>query len=184
VAESDPSLAWLLLVSSVEGAANQWKKSRGAPEDRLRAAKPELAQYCDSLGVDGLLSRVASEFADSLGATKKFVDFLIAHLPSPPDRRPPEGVQVRWEPTRLESAFRTVYVYRSKALHEGIPFPAPMCEPPHTFENSAAPAEIPIGLASSSLGGVWRIEDTPMLLHTFEYLARGAIVAWWRSLKV
>src|SRR5688572_7910479 len=92
VAESDPSLAWLLLVSSVEGAANQWKKSRGAPEDRLRAAKPELAQYCDSLGVDGLLSRVASEFADSLGATKKFVDFLIAHLPSPPDRRPPEGV--------------------------------------------------------------------------------------------
>jgi hypothetical protein len=29
---------------------------------------------------------------------------------------------------------------------------------------------------------VWAAADIPMYLHTFEYLARGALLAWWRSL--
>jgi len=59
---------------------------------------------------------------------------------------------------------------------------APMHEPPTRIDNDAAPAEIPVGLASSMLGGVWRAEDTPMLLHMFEYIARGAVLRWWNSL--
>jgi hypothetical protein len=45
VAESEPSLAWLLMVSSVESAANQWRKNKGLPAERLGAEKPQFVSY-------------------------------------------------------------------------------------------------------------------------------------------
>jgi hypothetical protein len=35
--ESEPSLAWLMLVSAIETAANQWQKVKGDPADRMRS---------------------------------------------------------------------------------------------------------------------------------------------------
>jgi hypothetical protein len=182
VAEAELSLAWLLLVSSVESAANQWRKGRGSAVERLVAEKPDFILYLQSCGVNDLVERVANEFSDTLGSTKKFVDSLLTHLPPPPVKRPKWGL-VSWQPTDLDKAFRLVYKYRSKALHEGIPFPAPMCEPGIAVPNSDASSETPAGLAASTLGGVWKVEDTPMLLHVFEYIGRSAILSWWKSLK-
>jgi hypothetical protein len=56
-----------------------------------------------------------------------------------------------------------------------------MCERPYQDKTLSAPGEIPIGHATSTLGGIWLIADTPMLLHTFEYITRNALLAWWRA---
>ena len=76
---------------------------------------------------------------------------------------------------------RTIYGYRSKALHEGTPFPYPMCEVPFQHEDWAAHAETPLGLATTVGDTTWAREATPMLLHTFEYIARGVLQNWWKE---
>jgi hypothetical protein len=180
LAESEPSLAWLLLVSSLENAAGEWRKSKACPEDRLKESQPELYRYLEDLGPDCPL-KVASFIVDMLGSAKKFVDFIIQFLPQAPHERPPEGMQHPWTEEQMRDSLRKIYKYRSKALHEGRPFPYPMCEPPYQDRDLPAPAEIPMGHATSTLGGIWVIADTPMLLHTFEYISRYALLAWWRA---
>lgn len=81
----------------------------------------------------------------------------------------------------LQAPFRLIYGYRSKALHEGQPFPAPMCEPPRMFDNGR-PIERPMGLSSAAYNASWTKEEYPLLLSTFEYLVHGALLAWWRQL--
>ena len=181
LAESEPALAWLMLVSAVETAADQWRKDSGEPADRLRTSKPELYEYLLSLGPE-VPVRVAAEIANSLGVTGKFVGFVLKFLPPAPRSRPPTWCQHPWGKHELKVTLGKIYDYRSRALHEGKPFPAPMCEPP--FRLSAdwpAPAERPIGEAASTGGGTWLAKDTPILLHTFEYLARHALIAWWKQ---
>lgn len=184
LAESEPNLSWLMLVTAVETAASYWYSSKDSPLVRLREARPEFFEYLESTEIERLATCVANEFADSIGATKKFVEFLLAHLPPPPEKRPAEWGQVKWSPDNLRKAFRLIYTYRSKALHDGMPFPAPMCEPPFLHESWEAVAERPIGLATSVGSGTWLAKDTPMLLHTFEYIARNALIAWWTSMAV
>lgn len=181
LAESQPALAWLMLVSAVETAADQWRKDSGEPADRLKTSKPELYEYLLSLGSE-VPKRVAGEIANSLGVTGKFVGFVLKFLPPAPSPRPPVWCQHPWDEKKLKVTLRQIYDYRSKALHEGKPFPAPMCEPPVRLSADwSAPAETPIGEAASTAGGTWLAKDTPMLLHTFEYIARRALIAWWRQ---
>ncbi len=82
----------------------------------------------------------------------------------------------------MKKAMSLIYNYRSKSLHGGTPFPAPMCTAPIVFEASSRPAEIPIGVTTRALGGTWQKKDVPMLLHTFELIARGTLRRWWESL--
>ncbi len=49
-------------------------------------------------------------------------------------------------------------------------------------EDSGASQEVPWGLNTGGLGGIWDAKETPMLLSTFEYLARGALLRWWDEL--
>jgi hypothetical protein len=183
MAESAPEIGWLLLVSAVETAAKCWDQSRAGPIDRLRYSKPELVKTVEERCPD-LLSILADEFRDSLGVTQKFVSFILRFLPPPPTTRPPTGFQVSWESDDLNRHLRRIYGYRSNALHSGEPFPAPMCEPPRRlFAESPEVPEVPLGLAVSTLGATWLHEDTPMLLHVFEYIARSALKSWWSSLR-
>jgi hypothetical protein len=182
LAESEPNLSWLMLVAAVETAASYWHSSKDLPLERLRETRSEFCEYLEATGVAGLATRVANEFADSIGATKKFIEFLLGHLPLPPKERPAEWSQVDWSPDNLKKAFRLIYAYRSRALHDGMPFPAPMCEPPFLHQSWEAVAERPLGLAASVGSGTWLAKDTPMLLHTFEYIARNALTAWWTSM--
>ena len=73
-----------------------------------------------------------------------------------------------------------IYDWRSRALHDGVPFPAPMCQAPKKLDDGHE--EFLDGVAASSHGGSWVFEDLPMLLHVFEHIVRGTLLAWWRSL--
>jgi hypothetical protein len=64
-AESEPSMAWLLLVSALETAANEWQRSNGSPVERLQESKPELYAYLSGLSDDSILKTVAEGVSDS-----------------------------------------------------------------------------------------------------------------------
>jgi len=182
IAESETAMAWLLMVSAIECAANRWDQRAGTTLDRFQSSKPELASVIRARCPD-LLEYIADELADSMGATRKFVEFLLHFLPDGPAKRPPEAFQVPWTGEGLKPLIKKIYDYRSKALHSGIPFPAPICDPPQSYADSQVPAERPFALAPGALGGVWLAKDLPMYLHLFEYLARGALLNWWQGFE-
>lgn len=122
-------------------------------------------------------SEVASQIADSLGSASKFRAFILEYLPPAPSKRPPEWCQHPWNVIDLRKTLAVIYRYRSNALHDGMPFPAPMCEAPYRPLEFEAPAERPF-FHSAAGGGTWLEKDTPMLLHTFEYIARNVLINW------
>ncbi len=201
ISDSAPELSWLMFVSAVEAAAVRWaeteQEAAGSPLDWLRSWRSRLAHRLVRDGSQELAEWVAGQLQRVTGSTGKFVGFIMTFQPAPPPEweRPPEpgteprdpdtgeprsdrGLRFRWD--EIESAAERIYDYRSKALHEGTPFPAPMCEPPYRVDDVYA--EVPPGLATSSHGAVWLADDLPMLLHTWEYVARGVLLEWWRSL--
>ena len=178
VAESEPSFAWLLLVSAVECAANRWDRHRGSPAERLREAKPKIGSIIDDHCPDQL-DAIAAELADTFGATRKFRDFILQFLPEPPIRRPPHGLVLEWTDEALRPLINTIYRHRSNALHAGIPFPASLCEPPWILGDAFC--EFPLGGGEMRGDTVWTKKDRPMYLHVFEHIARGALNRWWQE---
>ena len=140
VAESEPSMTWLLMVSALETAANEWQRAKGI--------------------------------------TKKFVSFVQAFRPDPPPQRPTERFQFPWDDENWTKALKTIYRYRSNALHEGIPFPAPMCSPPIRRSDLGVCGEFPTDLEK---GATWIRADLPVHLHVFEYVTRNVLLKWWYS---
>jgi hypothetical protein len=188
LSESELNLSWLMLVSAVESAANAWRSANDSPIDRLEVSHPEFVHYLESTGIPGLSERVAAQFSDSIGTTKKFVDFLTEYCPRPPDKRPAERRQVDWSRDKLRRMFSKIYGCRSQALHAGVPFPAPMCQyAPIKWDPAwEAVSETPFAnVKSLSIqGGTWLAKDMPMALHIFEYVVRSALNAWWGSLAL
>jgi hypothetical protein len=146
IVEADPELSWILLVSAIEVAGQQY----AGPIPRGRSRHP-------------------------IGPTDRFVNFIRDFAPTPPPTRPSHAA-LDWP--RMEKHARKIYDWRSRALHDGIPFPAPMFEPPRPDEDDVL-TEIPSGTATSTGSTVWRASDTPMLLATFAYIVRGALLRWW-----
>jgi hypothetical protein len=181
IAESTPELSWLMLVSALETAANRWREAQETPLERLRASRPILESILKEKGGKDFVLLVAEQIAPYMGATRKFIDFVIEFLPEPPDQRPPKAFQHAWTKKAMKQSMQIIYKYRSRALHGGRPFPFPMCSPPKLGENNV---EIPLGVAVSSMGGVWVAKDVPMLLHTFEYITRHALLKWWNSVVI
>lgn len=179
IADSAPETAWLLLVSAVETAANQWDREVATPAERLAATFPSLVSLLVKHEREALVPKVARILKGIIGSTGKFVGFLQAFAPGPPDARPRYG-QFDFAPDNRTAAIKQVYKLRSRALHDGTPFPFPMCHPPDTFDGVAE--EVPTGLGAGALGATWAVADTPMLLHFFAYLTRGALLNWWRTL--
>jgi hypothetical protein len=181
--ESTPELSWILLTSAVETIAQRWREEEETPLERLRASRPELEEKLKAQGDEEFVLAVANDIAPYMGATKTFVDFLMEFMPPPPSKRPDTFAQLSWEVPQLKKVMGVIYHYRSRALHGGFPFPAPMCEPPPYYGGiEKAPEEISrftIGVR----GGVWLAKDAPILLHTFEYIARKAIINWWKTLE-
>lgn len=183
IAENDASLAWIMLVSAIETAANYWRRSNSTPEERLKISNEDLYKYLLELGGSDAVSNVSNFIVDSLGSTKKFVDFVLNYLPPAPDNRPPEYLQHSWNKKDMEKALKRIYKYRSQALHGGTPFPWPMCEPPYHTKEFKAPAERPMGEGAYANSGTWVKEDVPMLLNTFEYIARNCLLSWWKEMN-
>lgn len=182
IAEAEPELSWLMLVSAIEVAAVQQHIDRTAPIEILRVSKPRLVARLESLSPEAV-DEVAAALARELRATARFLDFMDRFMPTPPEKRPPEGFRLDWSAPNLKRCITKVYEHRSLALHEGIPFPPPMCDGPLLADPDwHAPIETVPGLAASTSGGVWSREDLPFPLQTFEYIARGALLNWWSAL--
>ena len=181
IAEAEPELSWLLLVSALEIAAVQDNVHRTSPVDILRTSKPELVVQLEEAGAK-ILELVASALARELRATGRFLDFMSKFMPPPPEKRPPNGFRFDWSDRAMRVAMKKVYDHRSSALHEGIPFPPPMCWAPMRDAGWPAPMETIMGLAASTTGGSWIRADMPFSLHIFEQVARGALLNWWAAL--
>lgn len=184
VAESEPNLAWLMFVSALETAANDIYSIDASPNERLRDSKPEIATLLEQHGGDELVNQVADLIAHTFGATKKFIDFTMRFMPNEPEQRPDQDwLRVNWTKSGLKKVLDKVYEYRSRSLHGGIPFPAPMFEPPFHISTGSHASEVPLtGLASHSLGGTWMPKDTPINLHCFHFITRGVLLKWWQSI--
>lgn len=176
IADSDPSEAWVRLVGAVEVAAS--KAARRDPWETLSELWPAMAAALRQIPEEQAIPLVR-QLAHERRAQKRFVDFLIRFDPGPPADRPAFGAaQVDWG--AMHSHLGTIYNYRSRALHDGRPFPWPMCEPPAPIDGHLA--ERPYGLAFESGSTRWNAEDVPMLLATFERVVRNALNAWIDSL--
>lgn len=182
IGESEPALAWVMFVSALETGANIWQAQDDTPISKLESSKPELFKILSETGITELPEKVAEQIVPSLGATNKFIKFVLEYLPDPPDNRPPDWAQIPWSKTAMKKALSKIYGYRSNALHGGIPFPAPMCRAEHVIEGTMS--EKPTGLASHTLGGTWVAEDTPMLIHMFEFITRGVLLNWLNDLTM
>ena len=186
IADSDPALAWLLLVSAVETAAVVWAQDGASPRDAFEASLPDLFNLLGNSPCADLIDQIAEMLSKYTGATRKFIGFLVEFCPKPPEKRPVEWLQFSFENRNLKRAAGVIYEHRSKNLHSGTSFPEPLCTAPSIFHFGNEPdntwQEVPTGLATSAKGATWTREKTPMLLHTFEYIARGALLAWWNSL--
>ena len=120
-------------------------------------------------------------FGSRTDSTKKFVDFVICLLPEPPDARPEgDALRFKWTEQDFSMMLRKVYDYRSRALHDGKPFPAPMLQPPWRQSRTDVAHEVPLmGSGASSLGGTWLRAAIPITLHTFHYITRRVLLRWW-----
>ena len=146
----------------------------------MNVSRPELARILQEAGGDELLESVARQIAPYMGATRRFIDFMTTFLPDPPTHRTGREHELSWEETDLKAVFKKIYEYRSRALHSGIPFPAPMCQPPMVkLGDISYVAERPSGSATRMLSGTWLRKQTPILLNTFEYITRQALLKWW-----
>lgn len=180
IVESEPNLAWLMFVSALETAANDFYETDASPDTRLRDLKPDMAKLLKKYGGDELVYQAAELVAHLFGATKKFINFTMRFMPDVPDQRPDQKwLQVKWSKTGLKKVLNKVYSYRSRSLHDGIPFPDPMLQFPYPIDKESSPPEVPLG--SASYRGTWLEKDIPINLHCFHYITRGVLLNWWRD---
>jgi hypothetical protein len=181
VADSDPTLSWLYLVTAAEVAAKQWAGATGTDVEWLAEWNPGVAKAL--LGSpDEVVAAVARQLKGITGALRAFREFVITFLPGPPDQRPPDYFQLNWDREQMRAHLNKVYNWRSKALHESTPMPVPMCIAPYWPNDWSVPAEVPAAEATYGVEGVWNRDDCPMLLWTFEYIVRAALLRWWGEL--
>jgi hypothetical protein len=185
--ENTPEISWIFLVSMIEVVANHWRRDDSVVHRFQQSPLGEKITHQIKLyvgeieSVDDLVSEIADILSDYTGSTAKFKDFIMNFLPPPPVIRPPSYAQHSWEQSELRKTLGKIYDYRSKALHAGQPFPAPMCLPPMLVGENNEPEEILSTLAMGTRGSTWVQKDVPIMLHTFEYIARNAVLNWWKS---
>jgi hypothetical protein len=180
VCESQPELAWLLLVSAIECVAATMP--RPDPEASFEFPS-ELASVAAALPGDQ--REILSEYIQKRQLIKqKFLAFLERYLPPPPRQRlnntlvrpANEGI-LKWDWETLKPLLGRIYDMRSSRLHSGVHFPAWTCE-------RARPVR-----GQEEL--IWEYEPRPakvkyagepeMTLNTFAYLTRQTIRNWWHS---
>jgi hypothetical protein len=180
VADEDPELAWLQLVSAAEVAADHWYGNKQEPTEALADSQSELVELLRERGGEELVAEVATKLSGVVGSTRKFLEFLTAFAPDPPDTRCEDAFQVPW--TSLRKRLRLVYKYRSKRLHSGIPFPGVLNQPPQSGGGEPVRfMEKPPGVAAITATSHWPASELPMFLWLFEHIVRGALLRWFHE---
>lgn len=182
LADGQPELSWLLMVSALEAAAAHWWGKRKAPILQLKDAMPKIYKTVEEFGCRDLLEPLAQELVQITKATAKFMSFTETFKPEPPDARPSEPFQFSYSDRNFKSAMQKIYSYRSRALHGGVPIPQPLCEVPRRLDAKEPVQEVIFGLAVRTQGATWNRADVPMFLHVFEHIARGCLLNWIGSL--
>jgi hypothetical protein len=177
LAETQPELAWLLLVSALEVASTFWFSTTTL--DKVEAFKAARSSLASKLEKDAphLVEPLASELFAITKSTAKFLNFMMKFKSAEPPMRPVEVYQLSWDDAEYKKTMGIIYGHRSKALHEGIPFPEPMCGPIMNLGGTFS--EIPSCGGASSYNAVWSQEDIPMQLHVFEHITRSSLLQWW-----
>lgn len=178
--DDDPNQAWIWLVGALEVAAVDHRSLKGTPLEVLARSWPEIHGL-----VQGVASpdreRIAKALAPLVKSTTRFVEFVLHFQPPPPEPRASTALRVDDD---LKAVLATIYSYRSRALHDGTPFPSPMSDAPHRIDaDKTRLEERPFGLGATSGDAHWRAEELPALLWWFEYLTRGCLLRWLDSLS-
>ena len=140
------------------------------------------------------IETAATESDKGRGAAKRFSDFLVAHDPGPPPERAP-WTSIDW--SDLRALVMDVYDRRSRALHNGRPFPEPMLRSPRWESNIKlflirwiqriteviGTANLPDGIVTFAHDATSSNDEIPMLLWVFEHLVRGALTDWWGQVQ-
>jgi hypothetical protein len=90
IADTDPSLAWLMLVSAIETAVQEWS-SKATPAEQLELVFPKLVKLIRESTSPELLGPVADILKQLTRSTKRFVDFMQTFIPPPPSVRSEVG---------------------------------------------------------------------------------------------
>jgi hypothetical protein len=181
LADADPRLAWIKLVGALEAAANRRDDARQSdPVGQLKRHKPKLYRELKDGPADALAA-VAEEVSRLFRVEVKLRSFVKAFDPGPPLARPAsEAWRFKW--SDLDEALSVIYDHRSRDLHDGIPFPWALCEPPELMPEETVPCERFPALGVSGRGGRWTGEELPMYLHVFAHVVGGSLRNWWSSL--
>lgn len=177
VADTDQNLAWLRLVAAIEAASNHWFKgvTKLDSVSAFREIKPSWSkEILEKHGPD-VERFLAKKLENLVGSTYKFVKFIKAFAPPPPAERPIPSLRFDFE-YELLNAMKTVYDYRSRALHSGIGFPIGMCDIPFIMNDDKL--EVPPLVPKE------RLNEAPLLLRTFEYIVRRVLQSWWDSMLI
>ncbi|MEU9031902.1 hypothetical protein AB0D46_31175 [Streptomyces sp. NPDC048383] len=179
VADTDPELAWLLLVSAIEVVAGRQTLKDTPAAELLRQEMPELAAKLVGAGGEDHLEAVAPYLVNIVKATARFKACVERYRPGPPSIRPEPYAQVEWDWPKLKKAIDRLYGYRSERLHAGVPFPHPLCQEP--MRSGSALDERPSGTAAAVGNAAWVAKDLPMHLHTFGHIVQGCLLNWWQA---
>jgi hypothetical protein len=177
LADSDPRLAWIKLISALEVAANRFDDSREQSNmEQLRRHRRKLYKMLKTMPT-ATAEMIAGEVVRLFNVEHKLRSFVRRFDPGPPNVRPPESpARFDWE--SLDEAIAILYGHRSRELHDGIAFPPMLCDPPDQHV-SEVPSERFYFLGASTKGGQWEAVDLPMHLHVFAHVAGGALRNWW-----
>jgi hypothetical protein len=183
IAEGEPELAWLMLVSAVEVAATSHQITTADYAQLVTSGFPLAAEALVERGGEELLVRAAdTEFAGLIKATGRFLAFARAFRPDPPEVRTADRLaQLPWSRRGMEGALNKVYDYRSARLHAGASFPWPLLIPP-PVASDGLPAERFTNGPYGSGDTTWSAEELPMTLAIFAQLVRGMLLRWWSTM--
>ncbi len=178
IAESDPNTAWLFLISAIETVAQAYKMGELPNKELFTQFYPDLCRKLKEKGHEECIPWLAEEFAPITKATHKFISFSCQFLPKEFPNRPAEDfMKIDWSQPFWESTFKTIYDYRSKALHEGIPFPLPMLGPP-VPSGSSYSEKGTLGPTVETYSAKWKSADLPINLNLFAQVTREMILNW------
>jgi hypothetical protein len=173
-ADDDPNLTWLQLVGALEAAGRE--QTIDTPFELLDELWPELGNILHHAKLDDSHA-IVQELAQLVRATKRIREIVRRYMPAPLEPRPPSYQQVKWN--RLVESVTRIYALRSRALHEGVPMPGPLLQPP-------LPAGDPLPERPGGTHGigdsVWTDADMPMYLHVFAHVVRDVLCGWWEDL--
>jgi hypothetical protein len=125
--------------------------------------------------------RVAAMLARQVRATVRYQRFLKEFHPPPPADRPAEEYsRVPWSKSKIGAAVDKIYAHRSHALHEGVPFPSPLCQAP--AHDGEVAQERGFGYGVGLGDAYWPPEELPMHLHVYVHVVAHALQQWWASM--